>query len=162
MTETPPNPWRDLTPDGEGLIVHDFITTRLSTLVGLLKRKLTLPYATQFGLSVSEWRVLSLLEHAGTLPFGELVEQSTSDKSLVSRTIRLLEEKGLLTISPESEHAKKKIACAITSKGQELCEEALHIARRRQAEILCTLPSDERAVLYDAIQKLQKAIMAVP
>ena len=59
----------------------------------ILRRDLTSAYAGAAGLSVSEWRVLSLVAHAGTLPFGLLVQQSTSDKALVSRTVRLLEER---------------------------------------------------------------------
>jgi len=151
-------PWSHLEPSGDGLIVHDFITTKLSTLMSALRRELTNPYASQFDLSVSEWRVLSLIAHAGTLPFGELVVQSTSDKALVSRTIRLLEQRNLIEIKPENDMAKKRIACSITPEGEALHAKVIPLARQRQAEIICELSKEEREVFYAAINKLQRAI----
>lgn len=153
-------PWTDLTPDGEGLIVHDFLTTRLSTLMSALRRKLTHAYTAPFGLSVSEWRVLSLIAHADVLPFGLLVEQSTSDKALVSRTVRLLEERNLIEVRPESDTARKKLACAITAEGRALYEEIMPVAQRRQTEVLSALDTAEREALFAAIEKLQAELDA--
>lgn len=148
-------PWSTLAPDGTGLSVHDFITTRLSALMTSLRRQVTLPYAAEFGLSITEWRVLSLIAHAGTLPFSDLVVQSTSDKALVSRTTRKLEERGLITINPESKASKKKLACSITPAGQAIYDDAIVFARKRQAEILCSLSQTEREALFSTIAKLQ-------
>ncbi|KUJ83215.1 hypothetical protein AVO45_18700 [Ruegeria marisrubri] len=148
-------PWSDLPRDGAELEVHDFITTQLSALMSLLRRKVTLSYANEFDLSVSEWRVLSLIAHANTLPFGELVAQSTSDKALVSRTIRLLEQRDLIQIHPESEHAKKKIACTIRPNGQVLHDKVIVIARKKQADVLRVLSEKERVSLYRAVTKLR-------
>jgi len=153
-------PWTNLDPSGEGLVVHDFITTRLSALMTALRRQVTMPYASDFGLSITEWRVLSLVAHAGTLPFSDLVVQSTSDKALVSRTTRKLEERNLIEINPESKASKKRIACSITPDGQAIYDKAIVIARKRQAEILCTLTRDEREALFSTIEKLQHALAA--
>ena len=150
-------PWTDLAPDGEGLVVHDFLTTRLSALMTALRKQLTTPYASQFGLSVPEWRVLSLIAHAGTLSFGELVVQSTSDKALVSRTVRLLEGRGLIEVRPDGETAKKRIACTITPQGKALHAQVMPIARRRQAELILALSPAERTVFFAAVEKLQAA-----
>ncbi|SEP04360.1 DNA-binding transcriptional regulator, MarR family [Salinihabitans flavidus] len=151
-------PWTDLDPSGEGLVVHDFLTTRLSALMSALRRQLTMPYASEFDLSVSEWRILSLVAHAGTLPFSKLVVQSTSDKALVSRTIRLLQNRNLIEIGPESESTRKRIACSITPEGQALYDKVIVIARRRQAEIICSLTREERETLFTAVTKLQRVL----
>lgn len=148
-------PWSDLDPSGEDLVVHDFLTTRLSTLMSSLRRQVTLPYAKSFDLSIAQWRVLSLVAHAGTLPFGELVVQSTSDKALVSRTVRTLEERGLLTIRPETRAAKKKIACTITPEGRALYDDAIKVARKRQADMILSLTREEREALFAVVVKLQ-------
>lgn len=151
-------PWSTLDSSGDGLNVHDFITTRLSALMSNLRRQVTMPYASDYGLSIAEWRVLSLIAHAGTLPFGDLVVQSTSDKALVSRTIRKLEERNLIEIRPESETAKKRIACSIAPAGQAIYDEAIVYARKRQAEIICALSREEREGLFSTIEKLQKVL----
>lgn len=148
-------PWTDLSADGTGLSVHDFLTTRLSALMTALRRQVTMPYASEFGFSISEWRLLALIAHAGSVPFGELVIQSTSDKSLVSRTIRQLEKRQLIEIVPESENAKKRIACAITPLGQSKHDEAIVVARRSQAEVLSSLTTQEREALFAIVGKLR-------
>lgn len=151
-------PWTELGPDGDGLVVHDFLTTRLSALMTALRRQMTTPYASQFGLSVPEWRVLSLIAHAGTLSFGDLVVQSTSDKALVSRTVRLLEGRGLIEVGPDGEAAKKRIACTITAQGKALHAQVMPIARKRQAEVIRALTPEERTVFFAAVEKLQAAV----
>ena len=89
-------PWTDLDAQGTGLTVEAFITTLVSQVGNALRRTVTVPYAEQFGLTVSEWRLLSLVAHAGKIAFNNLVEQSTSDKALVSRTLKLLESRKLV------------------------------------------------------------------
>lgn len=148
-------PWSDLDPDGHSLIVHDFLTKRLSTLMITLRRQVTLPYARANHLSIVEWRLLSLIAHSGSLPFGELVVQSTSDKAQVSRTVRMLERRGLVTTQPETEHAKKKLSCTVTSVGLDLYGKVIREARRAQAQTLLLLSQDEREVLFGVIEKLQ-------
>lgn len=151
-----PTPWSDLDEAGSGLTVNNFVTTRLSALINTLRRELTTPYATQFDLSVTEWRLLSLIAHAKSLPFSELVVQSTSDKSLVSRTVRLLEERKLVDVKPEGGTAGKRLTCSITPAGRALHAKIIPIARRRQAEALRVLSPGERDALFSAICKLQR------
>jgi hypothetical protein len=90
------NPWTALDEAGSGLTVDAFLTTLMSQVGNALRRTITVPYADAAELTVSEWRLLALIAHAGELPFSALVVQSTSDKALVSRTLRLLEERGLV------------------------------------------------------------------
>lgn len=151
-------PWSDLEPGGETLTVHDFLTTRLSALMSALRRQVTIPYAKAFGLSIVEWRVLSLVAHARILPFGELVTQSSSDKAIISRVVRQLEQRGLILTRPETESAKKKIACAITDAGMAIYDQAIKVARRRQADVILMLSSEEREALFSIIDKLRDGL----
>ncbi|MBI4968231.1 MAG: MarR family transcriptional regulator [Rhodospirillales bacterium] len=148
-------PWSDLDDQGTDLSVLDFLTTRLSALSNSLRRDLTTPYADQHGLSVSEWRVLSLIAHAKTLPFGILVVQSTSDKALVSRTVRLLVKRDLVSVRHEGGKSRKRLLCSITLKGKALHAKIIPIARREQARALRALSPAEREAFLSAIEKLQ-------
>jgi DNA-binding MarR family transcriptional regulator len=151
-------PWSDLDADGSSLVVHDFLTKRLSTLMSALRREVTLPYARSADLSIVEWRLLSLAAHSGSLPFGELVTQSTSDKAQVSRTVRLLEQRGLVELRPETEASRKKLVCVVTEAGMRVYDEIIRNARRAQAQTLLILSRDERETLFRALEKLQSAL----
>ncbi|MGO4332294.1 MarR family winged helix-turn-helix transcriptional regulator [Cupriavidus sp. 2TAF22] len=147
-------PWAELDENGSGLVVDDFLTTMLSQLVNALRRTVTLPYAEKFELSVPEWRVLALLAHARPLPFAELVLQSTSDKALVSRTLRLLEGRGLVQLDSEGNTPRKKLICSITPAGLALHEQVMPLARKSQAEVIRLLEPGERRAMYQALRKL--------
>ncbi len=148
-------PWTDLGPDGENLLVHDFLTTRLSALMGALRRQVTMPYASAHGLSIAEWRVLSLVAHAGILSFGDVVAQSSTDKAQVSRVVRKLEQRDLLAIQPGADSPRKKIDCVITASGQKLHDKVIVVARKRQAQVITILAPDEREALFAIAEKLQ-------
>lgn len=152
------SPWDDLDELGTGLTVNNFLTTRLSMLSNSLRRIVTGSYVQAYDLSISEWRVLSLIAHAKVLPFGELVVQSTSDKSLVSRTLRLLEERGLVKITPEDEYSRKRLLCHITAEGDALHAQIIPIARQRQAQTLRLLSPAQRRELFHAMATLQRFV----
>lgn len=156
MTDSPaPTPWTALDEQGSGLTVDAFITTLMSQVGNALRRTLTVPYAEQFGLSVSQWRVLSLVAHAGRIAFSDLVAQSTSDKALVSRTLRLLEGRGLVQLESEGAGPRKKMWCRVTPQGEALHREAIPIARARQAAVIRLLPPEERDAMYRALMRLR-------
>lgn len=155
-------PWANLDEAGNGLTVDHFLTTMVSQVINGLRRTVTLPYAEAFGVTVPEWRLLSLLAHATSLPFAELVVQSTSDKALVSRTVRRLEAQGLVAIHAEGSTPRKKLTCAITPAGQAFHDKVIPIARQRQAAMIRLLTPEERDVTYRALKKLHAHCMAIP
>ena len=52
------------------------------------------------------------------LAFSDLVKQSTSDKALVSRTLKLLEGRGLVELQAEGNTPRKKVYCAVTPRAR--------------------------------------------
>ena len=155
-------PWTDLNEEGDGLTVDAFITTLMSQVGNALRRTITVPYAEQFGLTVSEWRLLSLIAHAGRLAFSDLVIQSTSDKALVSRGLKRLEARGLVRLQGEGNTPRKKIYCQITEEGEALHREAIPMARARQAAAIRALPAEERDALYRALMHLREYCLQAP
>lgn len=155
-------PWTGLDEQGTGLTVDDFLTTMLSQLVNALRRTVTQPYAEQFELTVPEWRLLALLAHAGELPFSELVVQSSSDKALVSRTLRLLEQRGLVKLTSAGNTPRKKLFCSVTRAGMALHDQVIPLARSHQAAVLRLLDTGEREALYRALRKLHAQCVMGP
>lgn len=149
-------PWDDIDEAGNGLAIEDFITTVTGLAGNALRRHVTLPYAEQFGLSVSEWRMLSVLAEASELPFSELVQRSATDKGQVSRTLKLMEERGLVTLRTEGVIPRKKVLCRISEEGRTLYEHIIPIARRRQAAIIRQLSLGERRAVYGALRRLRE------
>lgn len=148
-------PWADVGEDGAYLTVNNFPTTLIVTLANSLRRTVTVPYAEQFDLTVSEWRLLSLLMHYVAVPFGELVALSGSDKALVSRALRMLQERGYVEL--RQVRGKSKPCYRVTRSGRALHAKVIPVARAHQAQVLSVLTQEERVVLYTALKKLHAA-----
>lgn len=147
-------PWDDVPPDGLALKVDDFITVCFSHVSNGLRRKVTVPYAARHGLSVPEWRILALIGQARSLPFAELVLQSTSDKAQVSRTLKALTARGLVRTEALGANWRQGVVCHTTPAGQRLYEKVMPEARRAQAQMILSLGQEERRVLYHALSRL--------
>lgn len=148
-------PWADVGEDGANLTVDNFPTTLIVTLANSLRRTVTVPYAEQFNLTVSEWRLLSLLVHYVAVPFGELVALSGSDKALVSRALRMLQERGYVEL--RQVRGKAKACYRVTRSGRALHAKVIPVARAHQARVLSALTQTERVALYTALKKLHLA-----
>lgn len=148
-------PWSGLDEMGEGLTVDAFITTVMSQVGNALRRTITVPYAEQFGLTVSEWRLLSLIAHAGRIAFSDLVVQSTSDKALVSRGLKRLEARGLVLLQGQGNTPRKKIFCQVTAEGEALHSQAIPIARSAQATAICAIAPEDRDAVYRGLMALR-------
>lgn len=144
--------------DGANLTVDNFPTTLIVTLANSLRRTVTAPYSVQFNLTVSEWRLLSLLMHYVAVPFGELVALSGSDKALVSRALRMLQQRGYVEL--RQVRGKTKPSYRVTRSGRQLHAKVIPVARAQQARVLSALTSPERVALYTALKKLHRAFGA--
>lgn len=148
-------PWSPLDEAGTGLAVHDFLTTMFSQTSNGLRRAITLPYAGRHGLTLSEWRVLSVLAVPGEMPFTELVDQAATDKAQVSRTLQLLAGRGLVRTEALGASRRHGMVCHMTEAGRALVDRVMPEARRAQAAMLLTLSDDERRLLYRVLTKLR-------
>ena len=133
-------PWADIGTDGAHLTVNNFPTTLIVTLANALRRTVTVPYAEQFDLTVSEWRLLSLLTHYVAVPFGDLVALSGSDKALVSRALRMLQERGLVEL--RQLRGDDRLCYRVTRRGRVLHDKVIPVARAQQARVLDVLTKD--------------------
>ncbi len=153
---TPACPWLDLDATGAGLSVDDFITTVTSRTANALRRSITVPYADGHGLSVSQWRLLSVLAEAREMSFADLVVASVSDKAMVSRTLRLLQERGWVQVDHQGSNPRwKQIVCRITPAGQALHRKVMPQARQAQAAMILRLSPEERVTVYRALKMLR-------
>jgi DNA-binding MarR family transcriptional regulator len=150
------SPWADLDEAGSDLSVGDFITTVTSRVANALRRTITVPYSERFGLSVPEWRMLSVLADAREMSFADLVVQAVADKAQVSRTLRRLTERGLVSMHNEGNPRWKQLRCRVTDEGLALYEHIMPIARQAQAAMIRKMTREERVATYRALVMLRE------
>ncbi|MGH8175144.1 MAG: MarR family winged helix-turn-helix transcriptional regulator [Steroidobacter sp.] len=155
------SPWLAPAANGSNLNVEDFLTFRITRLSNALRTNLTKRYLEEFDLSLPEWRLLALIARFAPMRFSEVTSRSSMDKGQVSRTLRIMEKRGLTklkVIRPRGSRSADALAApvmvSIAAKGKALYSAVLPVARRRQAEILLTLSEKDRVTLYNTLDKL--------
>jgi DNA-binding MarR family transcriptional regulator len=151
-------PWLSISPSGANLNFEDFLTFRLTRLTNALRTNMTKRYLEEFELSLPEWRLLAMIARFAPMRFSEVTSRSSMDKGQVSRTLRVMEKRGLTKMKTIKGAASDALAApvmvSITPKGSALYKSVLPAARRRQAEMLLSLSDGERLRLYETIDKL--------
>lgn len=149
--------WLDPGEDGANLETEDFISTRILRLAFLIQRNLLRPYVLEAGLSIPEWRLLALLVRESPVPFSGLGVRSMMDKSLVSRALRQMADKGLVKVDPDPDH-RRKLVVTVAPAGRALYRRILPSARRSQLTLVSVLSTDERLALHEALAKLLDSV----
>ena len=150
---SPHCPWEHIEPDGSNLTVEDFLSVPIVRIAAHLKR-FPSTYASSAGLTLPQWRLLSTVAHHRSIPLKQLAEVSASDKALVSRTVKELVGKGLVSTA-SMKNGDRSLVCLITSKGTKLVDKVIPLARMRHARLLLSLDTEDRVRLYDILHKLQ-------
>lgn len=142
--------------DGANLEVDDFLSFRVTHLSALLLRASTRRYLLKYGLSLPEWRVLTVLVRHGSGTTRELRDASKMDKGQMSRALLALERRGLVRRSRDATHELRH-RLEISEQGLALYRRIMPMARRVQATLLRRLTIEERKTLDVVIDKLNAA-----
>lgn len=146
-------PWRQLPADGSTLEPPDFLTSKINTLARLLKRSSTKAYIETFDIAVTEWRMLAAIVQQQPCGVVELAFNLDSDKALTGRTLKKLEQRGLISIGPHPTDGRALVV-RTTSAGDAMYRKILPFAQGRQASLLRQLSEAERDELWSTLGRL--------
>jgi DNA-binding MarR family transcriptional regulator len=147
------HPWKDIENARGNLSVFDFPSTLMSIVGSLIRKEVTQKYIENAGLSFVEWKILSVLTGGRIYSFQEVEHLASTDKSLVSKTLRMLEGKQLITIKDRGNKGKKQLTCMITESGELLNSKTMQEAQSSQLSLLSQLTDEERLHMFNALQK---------
>ena len=136
-----------------------FITYRLSILSGKLNRQANAVLKKAGNLRVPEWRVLGLLNLHGELNGTRIADLVGFDAGLVSRSLRALEKRGLISMRRDDDDRRNSFT-TLTAAGRALHAKVLPLMQRRQHHLLSFLTAEERAAFLRITDKLQIAAEA--
>jgi DNA-binding MarR family transcriptional regulator len=116
-------------------------------------------YRREFGVGVTEWRILSLLAVENPCTAQKVCQFFDLDKGLVSRTTKLLVDNGSVTVTEQAGDAKRVIA--LTKAGRALHDRIIELAFDRERMLLDCLDDKEVDVLIDLLRRLLAQTPAV-
>ena len=101
------------------LVLDRFLPYRLSVASNLVSDRIARAYATLFGLTIPEWRLIAVIAEVEAITQAEIGERTRMDKVTVSRAAIALVERGLLSRAPNPMD-KRSHHLSLTAGGRDL------------------------------------------
>lgn len=144
-------------PGVESFDLSDFLPHRLSVTSNQVSRLFGAHYASQFGLSLPEWRVLAVIGRVGTCSPTAVGELSAMDKVKVSRAAATLVAKGLLRQTQDPDDGRGRLL-RMTRKGASVHAAIVPLARGLEASLAEGFTKAEWTTLAKALRKLSEVV----
>ena len=145
---------------GAGLLDLDrYVPGLLTFVANKLARSATAQYQREFGVSVTVWRIMSLLAIEPGIPATRICHVIGFDKGPVSRTLAGMEEDGLIAGRDDPNDARRRLI-SLTSSGRILHDRIIPVALERERRLLACLTKEQRADLIVTLHLLHANVAA--
>jgi DNA-binding MarR family transcriptional regulator len=140
--------------------LRDLVSFQLRQLTNIYTKGSSSEYERSFGLTMNEWRCIALLHGKRGMSMNRLAEHAQFDRGLASRTVRGLEERGLLAREADATDGRG-VVITLTEPGKALVSQVFPIAEERNARLLSCLTRAEREMLPGILEKLTNQARAM-
>ncbi|SFW41306.1 MULTISPECIES: MarR family winged helix-turn-helix transcriptional regulator [Luteibacter] len=143
----------DTVPAHAPLELERFLPYRLSILSNTVSQSIATEYQDRFELSMTEWRVMTILARFPEVSAREVVERTAMDKVAVSRAVARLVEAGRVDRSTHGGD-KRRSVLKLSEAGWAIHDEVAPLARAHERDLLAKLDEAERVQLDRILDKL--------
>ncbi len=133
--------------------LRGFLPHQLNVLANRTSEGFSAIYSAGYGLSVPEWRILATLGEASSARAKDIEGTRHMHKTVVSRAVAALEERGLVGNAP-NEKDKRERFLFLTDAGRRLYDEIVPLGLAYEDRFLAVLDVEERAQLERIMAKL--------
>jgi DNA-binding MarR family transcriptional regulator len=145
---------------GPVLDLSRYVPGLLTFLANKLSRSASALYQREFGVNVTEWRIMSQLAIEPGIPASRICQVIGFDKGPVSRSLATMERKGILTIEVDRADARRRVI-TLTENGRALHDRIIGVALERERRLLACLSAAERERLIASLNAVHENLGAV-
>ncbi|MDF3982473.1 MarR family transcriptional regulator [Luteibacter sp. PPL201] len=135
------------------LDLERFLPYRLSILSNTVSQSIAADYQDRFELSMTEWRVMTILARFPEISAREVVDRSRMDKVAVSRAVARLVDAGRVDRGIHGSD-KRRSVLKLSDAGWAIHDEVAPRARQHERDVLEKLDEEERVWLDRILDKL--------
>ena len=135
-----------------------YVTFRLSRLQAALNAQAAQLLAKGAGLTLTQWRILALIDGSGKASHGALMRSGAFDKGMLSRTIAGMISQGLLSEARDDGDQRRQIL-QITPLGRQRRDQAAPLMKQRRERLMRDFSPEEAEALMVALDKLMSAAL---
>lgn len=145
---------------GPVLDLERYVPGLVTFVANKLSRTASTLYGREFGVNVTEWRILSQLAIEPGIPAARICRVIGLDKGPVSRTMATLEASGLVAGRSDRDDGRRRLL-RLTGAGRALHDRILHVALAREEQLLSCLDPAERETLIALLNRVHANLGAV-
>lgn len=142
-----------------GEMVIDFeryVPTVLSSLVAKFRANANAFFPPAYGVSITEWRILSFLREYGPASAYEIWTRAHLDKAMVSRETGSLGKKGLIRITPVKGSARNRSEISLSAAGVSLLDRSFEEVLRRHDNLTAGLDARSIETFFHVLRHLER------
>jgi len=133
--------------------LHRYFPAFMTRLANKWARPASLALRRDFGIGINEWRVMVLLAVEEGITAARVCGFIGLDKAVVSRSVQLMADKGLVDIRPDPRDSRQRLI-SLSEAGWDVHDRAMAVALDLEREVLSCLDPEEREVLFGMLQRL--------
>jgi len=141
-------------PDDPELVLERFFPYVVNRLAETISAELSTIYTREYGLSISQWRVIANLAQHNTLKAQEIVNFTAMEKSMISRAVNALAQRKLI-VTKQSDGDNRAKILSLSKAGRTLYESIAPNVLGWEKELLSTLSEKEYQNLMGLLEKLK-------
>ena len=146
-------PQRPPPTPADALQLERFLPYRLSVLSNRLSTAIAQVYSQRFGLAITEWRVIAVLERFPGLSANEVAQRTAMDKVAVSRAVSRLLEGGRLEREIHDGDRRRSVL-RLSAEGRRIHREVAPLALAFEQRLLRGMSTNERDLLFGLLDRL--------
>ncbi|RJX36316.1 MAG: MarR family transcriptional regulator [Desulfarculus sp.] len=104
------------------------------------------------GLRITQFSVLSAYHMSGDLGISKMSRGLGMDRTTLSRNLKLLAQKGLITLEPAEDRREQRVK--VTQKGAQAFEQAVPYWEQAQQKVISTLGDEKWAAMQQDLRAL--------
>ena len=144
-------------PRVAGTLADEHVAVLVSTLGARLNRGATAYYRSTWNIGTVEWRLLMTLNSIEALNVSELSDAAYVDKAAASRSLVLLEERGLVSVEQTRSRGRAAIA-RLTAEGRAFAAKLAEVSGARDARLFKDFAPADKEQLRQLLYRLASAL----
>ena len=142
------------TAKGRPHLDYGLVSMRMIRLFVVLRRSGILAQRRLFGLSETEWRIMTQLGESAPLSLNGLAEAMVQDRGQLSRAVKSMVERGLLT--RERKPGGPEIEIDLSAQGRAVYDQMVDWVHERDRVLTKGIPEEDVAVVWRVLGTMRE------
>jgi DNA-binding MarR family transcriptional regulator len=134
--------------------IYGLVSMRMIRLFVMLRKSGILAQRRQFGLSETEWRIMTQLGEAAPLSLNGLADAMLQDRGQLSRAVKSMVERGLLT--RERKPGGPEIEIDLSDDGRAIYARMVEWVHERDHVLTAGIPPEDIAVVWRVLTAMME------